>query len=89
MFVSSIDDPTINPEFNPYKEFENNDNIIGCFTRRGGHCGHFTGGIIPRQWFPSPMLEFLDYLESRSREDSKQLVHGPKKSKVILNHHLD
>ena len=47
MFFSSIDDPTINHELNPYKEFENNENIIGCFTTRGGHCGHFTGRIIP------------------------------------------
>ena len=68
MFFSSIDDPTINHEFNPYKEFENNENIIGCFTTKGGHCGHFTGRIIPRQWFAEPMIEFLEYLESRPKE---------------------
>jgi predicted alpha/beta-fold hydrolase len=68
MFFSAIDDPTINQEFNPYKEFESNENIIGCFTTRGGHCGHFTGRIIPSQWFAEPMIEFLEYLESRPRE---------------------
>lgn len=32
MFMSANDDPTISQEFNPYKEFEGNDHIIGCFT---------------------------------------------------------
>ena len=86
MFFSAIDDPTINQEFNPYKEFESNENIIGCFTTRGGHCGHFTGRIIPRQWFAEPMIEFLEYLESRPREpqaSSKPVVSYQKKK------HLD
>ena len=86
MFFSAIDDPTINQEFNPYKEFESNENIIGCFTTRGGHCGHFTGRIIPRQWFAEPMIEFLEYLESRPREPqavSKSAVSYQKKK------HLD
>ncbi len=67
MFLSALDDPTINPIFNPYKEFENNEHIIGVITSRGGHCGHLSGGLLPKQWFPAPMLEFLDYLESKSR----------------------
>ena len=48
LFLNSIDDPTINPELYPYKEFENNDQVMAAFTQRGGHCGHFMGGLRPR-----------------------------------------
>lgn len=46
-FLNALDDPTIDPSLYPYKEFENNDHIIAGFTKRGGHCGHFTGGFRP------------------------------------------
>lgn len=47
-FLNAIDDPTINAELYPFKELENNENIVAGFTNRGGHCGHFTGGLTPR-----------------------------------------
>jgi predicted alpha/beta-fold hydrolase len=63
-FLNCIDDPTINPELYPYEEFKANPNILGGFTRRGGHCGHFTGTLIPKQWFPNVYLHFLDFIET-------------------------
>ena len=80
LFLNSIDDPTINPELYPYKEFENNDYVMAAFTLRGGHCGHFMGGLKPRQWFPLIYLEFLDHLERTSRlarENSVQPQRQP------------
>ncbi len=68
LFLNSIDDPTMSEEFNPYHEFENNPNIIGAFTKKGGHCGHFSGGLLPYQWFPVLKLEFLDFLEEKSKD---------------------
>lgn len=56
-------------EFNPYHEFENNPYIIGAFTKKGGHCGHFSGGFLPYQWFPVMKLEFLDFLEQKSKQN--------------------
>jgi predicted alpha/beta-fold hydrolase len=53
----------INPELYPYKELESNPHIIAGFTKRGGHCGHFTGGIIPKQWFTEVYWRFLDFIE--------------------------
>ena len=32
LFLNCIDDPTIKPDIYPYKEFENNDNIMAAFT---------------------------------------------------------
>jgi len=46
-FLNCRDDPCIRPDFYPFKEFENNENVIAGFTKRGGHCGSFTGGLKP------------------------------------------
>lgn len=63
MFISTYDDPIIRPDLYPFKEFEGNPNVIGAFTKRGGHCGHISGGLMPYQWFPQPILEFLNFME--------------------------
>ena len=73
-FLNAIDDPCINESLYPYKEFENNDFIVAGFTKRGGHCGHFTGGLRPFQWFPIPYMEFLDHIESKTRSYSEKPI---------------
>lgn len=70
-FLSCRDDPCIRPDLYPFKEFENNENVIAGFTERGGHCGAFTGGIRPIQWFPTPFIEFLEFMELRSIKNKK------------------
>lgn len=72
-FLDAIDDPTINPELYPYLEyllleFTENLNILGGFTRRGGHCGHFTGALIPKQWFTGVYCHFLDFIENKTKQ---------------------
>lgn len=48
MFLNAEDDPCFDGKLNPFKEFEGaSDYILLAFTKRGGHCGHFTGGIVP------------------------------------------
>lgn len=64
-FLSVLDDPIINENLYPFKEFEANPNILGGFTKRGGHCGHFSGGLKPYQWFPQPLVEFFDFIEKK------------------------
>ena len=51
-FLSCRDDPCIRPDLYPFKEFESNEHVIAGFTQRGGHCGSFTGGLKPVQWYP-------------------------------------
>ena len=65
-FLQCYDDPCINPELYPFKEFTKNENVIAGFTQRGGHCGSFTGGLKPVQWFPIPLLEFLEFLQVKT-----------------------
>lgn len=65
-FLNGKDDPCINKELYPFKEFENNDLVITAMTEKGGHCSHFTGSFIrPYQWFPALYMEFLEFLENR------------------------
>jgi len=46
--LNAEDDPCFDGRLNPIKEFEGaSDHIILAFTKRGGHCGHFTGGLVP------------------------------------------
>jgi predicted alpha/beta-fold hydrolase len=66
-FLNAIDDPIIDPKLYPYKEMENNENIFMATTKRGGHCTHFTGKLRPSQWFPKPFLEFMEFIESKSK----------------------
>lgn len=48
IFLNAEDDPCFDGKLNPIKEFEGaSDHILLAFTKRGGHCGHFTGGLIP------------------------------------------
>ena len=63
-----MDDPCIKPTLYPYKEFENNDNILVAMTNRGGHCGHLTGNVRPYQWHPKFFMEFLDFVETKSKK---------------------
>ena len=74
-FLNTLDDPTIDPCLYPYKELENNDFIVSAFTKRGGHCGHFTGGFRPYQWFTAPYMDFLEFLEAR--KNNAAAVNGP------------
>lgn len=67
-FLQCHDDPCIRPDLYPFKEFTKNENILAAFTQRGGHCGSFTGGLKPVQWFPQPLIEFLEFIELRSRK---------------------
>lgn len=68
-FLNAIDDPTIDSALYPYKELENNDYIVSAFTNRGGHCGHFTGGFRPYQWFTCLYIDFLEFLEARHNSE--------------------
>lgn len=48
MFMNADDDPCFDGKLNPFKEFEGtSDYILLAYTKRGGHCGYFTGKIIP------------------------------------------
>ena len=70
LFLNSIDDPTMSEKLNPYHEFENNPHILGAFTKKGGHCAHFSGNFLPYQWFPVMKLEFLNFLEEQSKNNT-------------------
>lgn len=66
LFLNAEDDPCINPTLYAFKEFEvASDYVILAMTKRGGHCGYFTGGLMPKQWHPTLFLEFYQFLESK------------------------
>jgi predicted alpha/beta-fold hydrolase len=65
--LNALDDPIIDPSLYPFKELETSEHVIAGFTTKGGHCGHFTGGWLPTQWFANPLLQFLDHLEAKAR----------------------
>jgi predicted alpha/beta-fold hydrolase len=74
IFLNAEDDPCFDGKLNPIKEFEGaSDHILLAFTKRGGHCGHFTGGLIPQQWHPNLFLEFLEFLESKRLNPSNHM----------------
>ena len=58
LFLNAEDDPCFNPELYPFKEIEGaSDHLLVGYTKRGGHCGHFTTGkgtmsLVPQQWHP-------------------------------------
>ena len=60
--VSAIDDPMIPQECLPVDEFKINPNTILVLTPAGGHLGWFTG-LLPRRWYPKPVIEFLKSVE--------------------------
>ena len=68
LFFNALDDPCINAETYPYKEYESNDLVMAIFTNRGGHCSHITGNFRPIQWFPALFLEFLDFVEKKKNK---------------------
>ena len=83
-FLNCIDDPIIDSNLYPYKELENNDYVISGFTKRGGHCGHFTGGFRPYQWFPQVYIEFLEHLEKVERiKQSEPMSISPKNKSQV------
>lgn len=47
MYLNAIDDPCIEPDIYPVKEISLNPNLIMCMTKRGGHCAHMAGSILP------------------------------------------
>lgn len=48
IFLNAEDDPCYDGRLYPYKEFEGGcDYILLAMTKRGGHCGHLTGGLFP------------------------------------------
>lgn len=44
-FLGSLDDPVVHRDTYAIKEIENNDMVIAGYTKRGGHCGHFSAGF--------------------------------------------
>eukprot|EP00347_Sterkiella_histriomuscorum_P006268 403353420 len=74
-FLQCHDDPCLDPNLYPMKEFTKNEYVIAGFTQKGGHCGSFTGGLKPVQWFPTPLLEFLEYIQvSEKKEKSTKAI---------------
>lgn len=62
--LSAYDDPCFNPDLYPFKEFDGaSDYVALAITKRGSHCCHLTGGLVPTQWHPSVFLEFLEFIE--------------------------
>ena len=47
LYLNALDDPCISQDLIPYSEIKKNPNLLLATTKRGGHCSHFTGGIIP------------------------------------------
>ena len=64
-FLHAWDDFLIGPKSIPTREFEKCENIVLATTTRGAHCCFFEHGklgIFPRQWFISPLSEYLRFM---------------------------
>eukprot|EP01016_Furgasonia_blochmanni_P049343 TRINITY_DN7480_c0_g1_i6.p1 TRINITY_DN7480_c0_g1~~TRINITY_DN7480_c0_g1_i6.p1 ORF type:complete len:433 (+),score=45.44 TRINITY_DN7480_c0_g1_i6:69-1367(+) len=83
LILSAVDDRFVHEDCLPYDEIKHNENIILAMTDRGGHVGWFEG-VIPRRWFPTPVMEFFDAIweEQSQKVDLTQEVRSAK-AKVL------
>lgn len=60
----SKDDPIVSYKTMPFQSFKNNSNIELTATEKGGHLCWFEG-IVPKRWYPRPVLNYLAKLRTR------------------------
>jgi len=69
--IFTRDDPIVPFDLLPFKQMENNKNLVTVVNNSGGHLGFFSG-MIPERWISQPVKTFIksvDYLaENRLNE---------------------
>ncbi|KAJ2745468.1 hypothetical protein GGI20_002133 [Coemansia sp. BCRC 34301] len=58
LVINSMDDPVVPPHGLPLDKIKSNPLAAMALVRHGGHLGFFTG-VLPRIWYLTPVVEFL------------------------------
>lgn len=61
LLMASKDDPIVSFGSMPLSEIKENKNIKFVTTERGGHLCWYEG-VIPKRWYPKPVLNYLKSL---------------------------
>ena len=64
LMMFAKDDPIVSYSSMPISSIEGNSNITLQATERGGHLCWFEG-LIPKRWYPKPVLQYLRTLRMR------------------------
>jgi predicted alpha/beta-fold hydrolase len=63
------DDWVCNQQFLPFEEAtKRGSNVILALTEKGSHCCHIDGFFKPKQFYPLPIMRFLEHMESTKKQ---------------------
>lgn len=65
LLMVSKDDPIVSYRAMPHEQIKTNEKIKFVETEKGGHLCWFEG-IIPKRWYPKPVLNYLRSLRESS-----------------------
>ena len=64
--IHARDDWVCMEEFCPLDKFSaRGSNLLVAMTDTGTHAVHLTGLVFPQQFYPAPMVDFIEFLEHK------------------------